>query len=211
MHTPPNHTPAAKSHKTPTPGHLIRLQRPVSALGTLAPVVAGFRKGTKFGEDAHEQLFAALHIQLAIDAPHVGVDGVWREPEPRGGVLLGIAVEHGAHDAAFARREAEAVGERAPLARNEHGLAGSRCKSPSHDVPICCALRSHRQTGPSSGSTTVPMCTKPHFVRTRVDAFASGRVCARMRFTRGSPVAKWISARAASVAYPRPSREGTTP
>src|SRR6266850_211258 len=190
MHTPPNHTPAAKSHKTPTPGHLIRLQRPVSALGTLALVAAAFREGTKFGEDAHEQLFAALHIQLAIDAPHVGVHGVRREAEPRGRVLLGIAVEHGAHDPAFARREAEAVGERAPLARNEHALAGSCCHSLSHDVPICCALRSHRQTGPSSGSTTGPMCTKPHFVRTRVDAFGCGSVWARIVRTRGSLHAK---------------------
>src|SRR5437588_2933377 len=186
MHTWPNHTSAAGPHKTPTPGHLIRLHRPVSALVPLPSTGTALGKGTKLGEDAHQQLLATLHAELAIDAPQIGVHGLRRQPEPRGGVLLGIAVEHGAHDAAFARRETETAGEGAPLARDEYCLAGSSHKRLSHGVPICCALRSHRQTGPSSGSTTEPMCTKPHSARTRVDAFVSGRVCARIVRTRGS-------------------------
>src|SRR6266511_475362 len=197
--------------RPPTPGHLIRLQRTVSRLRPLPSVRDAFGERTELGKDADQQLLSALHLELAIDAPQVGMDGVGRETEPRGGVFLGIAVEHGADDPAFTRREAETGGEGAPLARNEHSLAGTADGSLSHDVPICCALRSHRQTGPSSGSTTGPMCTKPHFASTRVDALASGRVCARMVRTRASPAAKWISARAASVAYPRPSRDGTTP
>src|SRR3989454_4956726 len=163
---------------------------PVSSVLSFAPGRAAFGERTKFGEDAHQQLLAALHLELAIDAPQIGVHGVGRQAEPLRGVLLGIAVEHGAHDAAFARREAETVGERTPLAGNEHRLAGSSRNGLSHGVPICGALRSHRQTGPSSGSTTEPMCTKPHFARTRVEAFASGFVCARMVRTRGSRQAK---------------------
>src|SRR5437762_4782619 len=190
MHTQPNHTSAGKPHKTPTPGHLIRLQRAGPALLLFSCVRRALGEGTKFGEDAHQQLLATLHAELAIEAPHIGVHGTRRQPEPRGGVLLGIAVEHGAYDAAFARRETETAGEGAPLAGDEHCLAGSSHKRFSHGVPICCALRSHRQTGPSSGSTTEPMCTKPHFARTRVDALASGRVCARIVRTRGSLAAK---------------------
>src|SRR2546427_2181970 len=148
------------------------------------------RERAEFGEDAHQQLLAALHLELAIDAPQIRVHGVGRQPQAGGGVFLGIAVEDGAHDAALARREAETGGERTPLAGNEHRLAGSSRHGLSHGVPICCALRSHRQTGPSSGSTTGPTCAKPHFASTRVEAFASGRVCARMVFTRGSLPAK---------------------
>src|SRR5437762_3026928 len=99
-----------------------------------------FRESTEFGEDAHQQLLATLHAELAIDAPQVGVHGVRRKPESRGGVLLGIAVEHGAHDAAFARREAETAGERAPFPWNEHSLAGPAHDGLSHGVPIWCAL-----------------------------------------------------------------------
>src|SRR3989454_12820846 len=166
------------------------LQHPVSGVLPFASGRAAFGERTKFGEDAHQQLLAALHMELAIDAPQIGVHGMGRQPEPFGGVLLGIAVEHRAHDAAFARREAETARERAPLAGNEHRLAGSAHNTLSHGVPIWRALRSHRQTGPSSGSTTGPTCTKPHFSRTRVEAFASGRVCARMVRTRGSLPAK---------------------
>src|SRR2546425_9860355 len=163
---------------------------PVSSVLSFAPGRAAFGERTKFGEDAHQQLLAALHVELAIDAPQIGVHGVGRQPQPFGGVLLGIAVEPGGHDAAFPRREAETRGERAPLARDEHRLAGPAHDSLSHVVPICCGLRSHRQTGPSSGSMTSPMRTKPHFASTRVDALASGRVCALMVRTRASLAAK---------------------
>src|SRR6267378_2871945 len=107
MHTRPNHTSAAASHKTPTPGHPISLQRPVCALLPLASAVAALRKGTKLGEDAHQQLLATLHAELAIDAPQICVHGMRRQPEPGGGVFFRIGVEHGPHDAAFARREAK--------------------------------------------------------------------------------------------------------
>src|SRR6267378_2890378 len=193
--------------KTPTAGHPIRLQRVVSQLRPLPPAAArrAFRQRAEFSEHADQQFLAALHVQLAIDAPQVGVHGVRRQAESLGGALLRLAVEDGAHDAAFPRRETQTGGERAPFAWNEDGLAGS------HGVPICPALRSHRQTGPSSGSTTSPICTNPHFVSTRVDALACGSVWARITRTRASALANRTSAAAASVAYPRPSRDGTTP
>src|SRR6266566_7063440 len=181
-----NHTRGREPDKTPNAGHLIRLQRavPRRSLGERA----------EFGEHADQQFFAALHVQLAIDAPQVRVHRVRRQPETLGRAPLRIAIEHGAHDAAFARRETQTVGEGAPFAGNEEGLAGS------HGVPICPALRSHRQTGPSSGSTTSPICTNPHFVSTRVEAFGSGSVWARITRTRSSALAKRTSAPAASVA-----------
>src|SRR5438552_2228580 len=120
-----NHIPATVIDKTPTSGHPISLQRAVSAFRPFAraPVAGTFREGTEFGEDAHQQLFTTLHVQFAVDAPQVGVYGVRRQTEPFGGVLLRIAVEHGAHDAAFARRQAETRRERAPLPWNEDRLA----------------------------------------------------------------------------------------
>jgi hypothetical protein len=59
---------------------------------------------------------------------------------------------------------------------------------------------SHLQTNPSSGSITSPIRLKPHLVRTRVEALASGRVWART--TRTSPLsnANLTKAAAASVA-----------
>ena len=60
--------------------------------------------------------------------------------------------------------------------------------------------RSQRHTGPSSGSATVPRWWKPHFRSTRVDAFASGKVCARTSRTPAEANAKATSAAAASVA-----------
>src|SRR5213078_7884 len=110
----------------------------VPAVRPFAAVAGALRERTEFGEDAHEQLLAALHVQLAIDAPQIGVHGVGRQAQPLRGVLLGIAVEHRAHDAAFARREAETAGERAPFTRNEHRLAGPAHDGLSHGVPIWC-------------------------------------------------------------------------
>src|SRR5947199_302886 len=84
----------------------------------------------------------------------------------------------------------------------------------SHGVPQwsrACARRSHRQTGPSSGSTTSPTKWNPHLARTRVDALYAGSVCARTRRTRSLANANATSAVAASVAKPRPSNAGTMP
>src|SRR5213594_751953 len=84
----------------------------------------------------------------------------------------------------------------------------------SHGVPPWsrdCARRSHRQTGPSSGSTTSPTKWNPHLARTRVDALYAGSVCARTRRTRSLANANATSAVAASVAKPRPSNAGTMP
>src|SRR5690349_1550756 len=97
--------------RPPTPGHLIRLQRAVPRVLLFSCGAGTFRESTEFGEDPHEQLLTTLHVQLSIDAPQVGVHGMGRQPQARGGVLLGIAVEHRADDAALARREAETAGE----------------------------------------------------------------------------------------------------
>src|SRR6266542_2132427 len=71
-----NHTRGREPDKTPTAGHLIRLQRavPRRSLGERA----------EFGEHAHQQLFATLHVELAVDAPQVGVHRVRRRPETLG-------------------------------------------------------------------------------------------------------------------------------
>src|ERR1051326_9363437 len=61
-------------------------------------------------------------------------------------------------------------------------------------------VNSHRHTGPSSDSTTSPTRSNPHFAKTRVEALASGSVCARTSRTRSLPNAKTTSAVAASVA-----------
>ena len=81
-----------------------------------------------------------------------------RKPDPA--ALLVPTIEDGADDAALAGREAETGRQRPPLRRGEDSLTG-------HAVPICGASRSQRQTGPSSGSTTAPTCTKPHFAGSR--------------------------------------------
>src|SRR5574341_448211 len=199
--TKSNHIPAGGNYKTPIPGHLIRLQRAVlPCVLACATGVRAFGERAEFGEDTDQQLFSTLHLQLAVDAPEIGMHRMRGESQSFGGDLFGIAVEDGADDAAFARRQAETRGERAPFPRHEHRLPGSAHHRLSHGVPIWRAFRSHRQTSPSSGSMTSPMCRKPHFVSTRVDAFASGSVCARTTRTRSSAAANRSSAPAASVA-----------
>src|SRR5204862_6820701 len=114
-----------------------------------------------------EQLFATMHVELSVNAPEIRMHRVRRQPEPSLGVFFRIRIEHRANDAALAGGQTETARERAPFTRNEHGLTGS------HEDPISRAPCSHRQTGPSSGYTTSPTCTKPHFVSTRVDVFHS--------------------------------------
>src|SRR5205823_8918595 len=69
----------------------------------------------KFREHPHQQFLATLDVQLAIDAPQIGVHGMRRQAEPLRGVFLRRAVEDRAHDTALPRREAEATRERTPL------------------------------------------------------------------------------------------------
>lgn len=79
----------------------------MSAVLSLAACVAPFGQRAEFRKDAHQQLFATLHLQFSIDAPQVRVHGVGGQAEALCRSLLGIAVEDGADDAAFARRETE--------------------------------------------------------------------------------------------------------
>src|SRR5467141_2691032 len=71
-----NMSPPGGTTRPPTPGHRIRLQRAVLDVRPFAPVSAALGEGAKFREDAHQQLLTALHVELAIDAPQIGVHGM---------------------------------------------------------------------------------------------------------------------------------------
>lgn len=67
------------------------------------------------------------------------------------------------------------------------------------------AAYTHRQTGPSSGSVTVSVCTNPSRSRIRVDALQIGSVCARTSCLAPDDIAFRSSANAIAVPSPDPS------
>lgn len=70
---------------------------------------------------------------------------------------------------------------------------------------------SHRQTVPTSTSSSMPTNLIPTFLKTRVDAFSSGNVCAQTTCTRMSRKARRINSAAANVAIPCPRNKGAVP
>ena len=51
------------------------------------------REGSELGEDSHQEFLATLDVQLAVDTPHIRMNGVRREPELLGDALLRRTIE----------------------------------------------------------------------------------------------------------------------